>query len=202
MVEGARLERVCASNRTQGSNPCLSARNCYGSIAFFTDLCYNKSMAFELPDRPYHIDTIHIPATDSELSPIGTAIIDDDSDSTKITVLAGQVIGHKDLVQAAVERGECTNDVFDDKTNIFSFEGCRYFTAAYFLGDDSLEVLGGISDERIRYPVELGARALGVVMNNYELVASQDPFSRVAQEISPEDLSRYEDAVAPIYRSV
>ena len=25
-VEGARLERVCASNRTQGSNPCLSAR--------------------------------------------------------------------------------------------------------------------------------------------------------------------------------
>ena len=26
VVEGARLERVCASNRTQGSNPCLSAR--------------------------------------------------------------------------------------------------------------------------------------------------------------------------------
>lgn len=26
MVEGARLERVCASNRTQGSNPCLSAK--------------------------------------------------------------------------------------------------------------------------------------------------------------------------------
>lgn len=26
MVEGARLERVCTSNRTQGSNPCLSAK--------------------------------------------------------------------------------------------------------------------------------------------------------------------------------
>ena len=50
--------------------------------------------------------------------------------------------------------------------------------------------------------LELGVRALGVVMNNYELVASQDPFERVPQEISPEDLSRHEDAVAPIYRSV
>lgn len=159
-------------------------------------------MAFELSDKPYHVDTIHIPATDSELSPIGTAVIDDDSDSTKITILAGQVMGHADLVRAAIERGECTKDVFDDKANIFSFDDCRYFTAAYFLGDDSLEVLGGISDERIRYPVELGARALGVVMNNYELVASQEPFERVPQEISPEDLSRHEDAVAPIYRSV
>ncbi len=35
MVEGARLESVCTGNRTEGSNPTLSATKYFAAVAVF-----------------------------------------------------------------------------------------------------------------------------------------------------------------------
>ncbi len=57
MVEGARLESVCASDGTQGSNPCLSAINqkYHGQAIDYSFLCHVSPWVTQGCDaRPVH----------------------------------------------------------------------------------------------------------------------------------------------------
>ncbi len=46
MVEGARLESVCTGNRTEGSNPSLSATKYFAAVAVFFVLFLCREAGF------------------------------------------------------------------------------------------------------------------------------------------------------------